>query len=190
MRLTARSVWLVGLSGGGKSTVGPFLAERLGYQFFDLDSVVQELANDTISGLFRVGGESHFRELEASASGVLQQKHEVVVATGGGWMARNDIPKIWEGCIRVWLRVSPEVAIHRLGEDVGNLRPMFVGSEPLSALTGMLLLRERAYAEAEIEVDTVGRRPEEVAEVIHHRLLGDDTESATPILKEEFGKNT
>ena len=190
MRLIARSVWLVGLSGGGKSTVGPFLAERLGFQFFDLDSVVQELANDTISGLFHAGGESKFRKLEASASDALQKKHEVVVATGGGWMARNDIPKIWEGCIRAWLRVSPEVALHRLGEDVKNLRPMLVGSEPLSVLTGMLLLREGAYAEAEIEVDTVGRRPEEVAEVIHHRLLGDDIESATPNLKEEFGKNT
>lgn len=190
MRLIARSVWLVGLSGGGKSTVGPFLADRLGFQFFDLDSVAQELANDTIPGLFRAGGESHFRKLEASASGVLQQKHEVVVATGGGWMARNDISKIWEGCIRVWLRVSPEVAIHRLGKDVGTLRPMLAGSEPLSALKGMLLLREGFYAEAEIEVDTVGRRPEEVAEVIHHRLLGDDTESVTSNLKEEFGKNT
>jgi shikimate kinase len=173
--MIARSVWLVGLSGGGKSTVGLLLAKRLGYQFFDLDSAIQELANDTIPSLFHAGGESHFRELEASESGVLQRKHEVVVATGGGWMARNDIPKIWEGCIRVWLRVSPEVALHRLGENAETLRPMLVGPERLSALKGMLLLREGAYAEAEIEVDTVARRPEEVAEAIHHRLLGDDT---------------
>ena len=190
MSPTARSVWLVGLSGGGKSTVGALLAERLGYKFVDLDGVVQELAGETIPDLFRVSGESRFRVLEASASRALRRQHEVVVATGGGWMARDDIRTVWEGCIRVWLRVSPEIAIHRLGKNVGAMRPLLVGPDPLGTLRGMLLVRESAYADAEIEVNTGGQGPEEVTEAVHRRLLAEGTESAISSLKEEFGKNT
>lgn len=160
-----RKIWLVGLSGAGKSTIGPLLARRLGYRYVDLDREVEELAGATIPHLFRVGGEAEFRRFEARAASRAARATEVVVATGGGWMARRDIDRTSGGRVRVWLRVRPETAIHRLSREGAEARPLLAGSDPEAALAALLAEREAAYAEAEVVLETDGREPEDVAEV-------------------------
>ena len=162
----------MGLSGSGKSTVGPILARRLGYDFVDLDGLVEELAGETIPGVFRRGGEDEFRRFEARAAGRVAEATDVVVATGGGWMARRDIDRTSGDRVRVWLRVRPEIAIHRLSEDGTMARPLLAGPEPEAALAALLAEREAAYAEAEVTVMTEGREPEEVAELALQGLVG------------------
>ena len=160
-----RKIWLVGLSGAGKSTIGPLLARRLGYRYVDLDRAVEELAGATIPRLFRVGGEAEFRRFEARAASRAARATDVVVATGGGWMARGDIDRTSGGRVRVWLRVRPETAIHRLSREGAEARPLLAGPDPAAALAALLAAREAAYAEAEVVLETDGREPEEVVEV-------------------------
>ena len=160
-----RKIWLVGLSGSGKSTIGPLLARRLGYRYVDLDREVEELAGETIPDLFRVGGEAEFRRFEARAASRTARARDVVVATGGGWMARRDIDRASGGRVRVWLRVSPETAIHRLSREGAEARPLLAGPDAAAALAALLAAREAAYAEAELVVETDGREPEDVVEV-------------------------
>ena len=160
------SVWLVGLSGAGKSGVGRLLAQRLRYRFVDLDDRVEALAGETIAEVFSTGGEARFRALEKAATLEMAARSNFVVATGGGWMARSDIERVVRGRVRVWLRVRPETAIHRLLDDDVQRRPMLAGPEPEAALAELLAEREGAYAEAELALDTDGLRPDEVADAV------------------------
>lgn len=141
------------------------LAQRLGYRYVDLDREVEELAGETIPHLFRVGGEAEFRRLEARAASRTARATDVVVATGGGWMARRDIDRTSGGRVRVWLRVRPETAIHRLSREGAEARPLLAGPDPATALATLLAAREAAYAEAEVVLETDGREPEDVVEV-------------------------
>lgn len=157
------SVWLVGLSGSGKSTVGPLVARRLGYAFIDMDRRIEESEGATVEEIFARGGEEDFRRAEASVAGELLGLSRIVVATGGGWMARTDLVRGPAGCVRVWLRVSPVAAVARLGDGT-EARPLLYGEDREEALAGLLRRREAAYAEAEVHVETTGRTPAEVAE--------------------------
>lgn len=164
MSSVPRRIWLVGLSGAGKSTIGRLLARRLRYRYVDLDREVEELAGATIPRLFRDGGEAGFRRIEARAASRAARETDVVVATGGGWMARRDIDRSSGGRVRVWLRVRPETAIHRLSREGAEARPLLAGPDPAAALATLLAAREAAYAEAEVVLETDGRKPEEVVE--------------------------
>ncbi len=175
------SVWLVGLSGAGKSTVGPLLARRLGYRFVDLDRRVEQLAATTISEVFRVGGEARFRVLESSATVETATRPNTVVATGGGWMARSDIERVVPGRVRVWLRVRPETAIHRLAAQESFGRPMLSGPDPEGVLAELLADREEAYAEAELALDTDGLEP---GEIVDATLMGLRALGFAPALEE------
>ena len=170
MTESAPSVWLVGLSGAGKSTVGPLLAQRLGYDFVDLDARVEELAGEAIPDLFRTGGEPLFRRFEAAATSETRCLGRTVVAAGGGWMARSDLEREWEGCTRVWLRVGPETAIHRLRSFAASGRPLLDAPDPLGSLKALLAEREAAYSKAELTVDTDARSPVEVAKEVVRKL--------------------
>lgn len=163
----------MGLSGSGKSTVGPLLAERLGYAFVDLDREIERAAGRTIGSIFRDDGEDRFRTLEREAARALSGRSRTVVATGGGWMAQPESRPPREGRVRVWLRTRPETAIHRLAG--AGVRPLLEGDDPVARLRRLLASREEAYAEAEIHVDTDGRRPEEVAEAVVARLASPES---------------
>ena len=163
------SVWLVGLSGAGKSTVGPLLARRLGWAFVDLDADVAARAGAPIAEIFRRDGEARFRRLEAEATAGLAGRGGLVVATGGGWMARRDLERSWPGSVRVWLGVDPGTAAGRLA-GAKMTRPLVSEDDPGASLARTLAERRAAYAEAEIEVGTEGRAPEDVVELVLERL--------------------
>lgn len=166
--LPARVV-LVGFMAAGKSTVGRRLARRTGYGFVDLDRVVEELAGRPVPEIFREEGEAAFREMEARATRELDDRREVVVAAGGGWMARPELRDRWTGAVRVWLRVSPEEAVRRLEGSLAS-RPKLDPADPVAAARRLLERRRGDYARAEVAVDTAGRTPEEVAREVLRRL--------------------
>lgn len=156
------SIWLVGLSASGKSTVGPLVAEKLRYSFIDMDSRIEARSGLAVPEIFASGGEDRFREIEAEVSDELLAESRIVVAAGGGWMARTDIRRGPPGCVRVWLRVSPVAASARLA-GATETRPLLAGSDPVGTLERLLRSREAAYSEAELHVDTTGRAPADVA---------------------------
>lgn len=167
----AERIVLVGFMAAGKSTVGVLLAARLGRSFMDLDAEVERRAGRPVEEIFRQEGEDEFRRLEAEATRDLDDRSPVVVAAGGGWMARPELRERWPEAVRVWLRVSPEEALRRIGDDVES-RPMLDPSSPARSVRAILESRRRDYARAELHVDTDDRSPEEVAEAILDRLRG------------------
>lgn len=169
---------LVGFMAAGKSTVGRLLARRLGYRFVDLDREVELRAGHPIPEIFRREGETRFRELEAEATTALDPPAEgesaasdaggVVVAAGGGWMARPELRDRWPSALKVWLRVEPATVVRRV-RDVAS-RPMLDPRDPLGSARRLLAERREAYARADVAVGTDDLAPEEVAERVLREL--------------------
>lgn len=163
---------LVGFMAAGKSTVGRRLAERTGFPFVDLDEAVEELAGRPVPDIFRKEGEDAFREMEAEVTRRLDDVRRVVIAAGGGWMARPELRDRWPDAARVWLRVSPEAVLERIGDDLES-RPMLDPGSPLRSIRAILEARRADYARAEYRVGTDRRDPAEVARMVVEMLEGE-----------------
>lgn len=160
-----RRVLLVGFMGSGKSTVGPLLAGAMSWRFEDFDSHVERSEGRSIPDIFREDGEPYFRKVEGEAATSLLALDEVVLASGGGWAAvPGRLRAVPDGTVSIWLRVTPEVALARAGG--GTDRPVLDHPDRLGRARELLSTRTVSYAEADLEVDTDGRTPEDVCESI------------------------
>lgn len=170
---TPERIVLVGFMAAGKTTVGRELGARLGYRFIDLDEEIERRAGRSIPRIFREDGEAEFRRLEAEVTRALDEvvvtrpdgRHGLVVAAGGGWMARPELRDRWPGAVRIWLRVRPETALERLDGSLDS-RPMLDADDPLGSIRALLEGREADYARAEHSVETNGLPPDEVVDRI------------------------
>lgn len=153
---------LVGLPGAGKSTVGRGLAARLGWRFIDLDQAIEGRASMTVARIFEERGEAEFRRLEAECTRAVAVEREVVLAPGGGWIVNEKARNLLgSGAMMVWLQVSPESAVERLGTHRGE-RPLLAGERPLERMRQLLEARVHAYSAADLHLDTEGIEVEEV----------------------------
>jgi shikimate kinase len=161
-RLEGLNIYLVGMMGAGKSSVGRPLAEALGYRFIDADAVLEQHADRTIPALFLEHGEDGFRQLESAVLNRIACWHSLVVATGGGAVTR---PVNWgqmrQGLV-VWLDAPEELLLARLEADPGQ-RPLLATPDPAASLRQLLDERRPLYAQADLTVRQAGGPPEAVA---------------------------
>ena len=172
MIVAHRHLVLVGLPGAGKSTVGRSVAARLGRPFVDLDAEIEARGGRTISELFRDDGEEAFRGLEREATAALVGTAPAVVAPGGGWMTRAETVELLRPhAVLVYLRVTPEAALRRLGPGVAK-RPLLNGGDPGAALTALAAAREPLYQTADRVIDTEVLDLQEVIDSLVHMASG------------------
>jgi shikimate kinase len=165
-----RQLVLVGLPGAGKSAVGRALADRLGWQFVDLDTEIEREAGRSVAELFAAIGEPGFRQLERTMTERYRVTSETVISTGGGWMAQPGLPALLRPTSRIiHLIVSPEEAVRRMA--LGRLaRPLLAEAvDPVAALQRLAQQRAAAYAMADRGVETDGQTIDEVvATIVDH----------------------
>lgn len=161
-----RNIYLVGLMGAGKSTVGRQLARRLKLNFYDSDRVIVDKTGVPISTIFDIEGEQGFRERESQVLEELSQLEGSVIATGGGSLIRPENRKIIQesGCV-IYLRTSAERLYSRIKHD--QARPLMRTDNPLQTLKDLLAEREPAYLET---ADIVIRTGSQKVGVVLHRL--------------------
>lgn len=160
-------VYLVGMPGSGKSSVGPELARRLGVDFVELDREVEAAAGKEVARIFAEDGEPRFRELEAAALVAASRRDPSVVSCGGG--------VVLEPANRVTLRATGEVVFLAVPLEVLRTRVRPAAERPLIRGEGDLdrlhAEREHLYREfAAHVIDGVGS-VEDVAERIQRELL-------------------
>lgn len=150
--LGARSVVLVGMPGSGKSSVGRRLAQRIGLDFVDADSMIEEAANGmSIADIFTKHGEPEFRSLEARVIARLLETGQAVIATGGGaFMSADTRRKIREHGVSVWLSAEIPLLLERVKRK--SNRPLLRGGDPEGVLRKLLIQREADYARADVTV--------------------------------------
>ena len=149
-----RIIALVGLPGGGKTTVGRQLARRLGVRFADTDAVIEQRLGEPIRSYFEREGEQAFRDVEQAAVDDLTNTWDGVLATGGGVVLREANRRVLrERALVVYLRSSPEELARRLRYD--TKRPLLQVADPLTKLRDLHAGRDPLYREtAQFIVDT------------------------------------
>jgi len=155
-RTLSRSLSLVAMPGGGKSTVARHLARRLQCSYVDTDAVVEQRIGCSIRTFFEREGEDAFRDVEASTLADLLQGEPMVVATGGGIVLREaNREQLREHTVCVYLRSTPEELFRRLRHD--TKRPLLQVANPLARLREMYIRRDPLYREAAQFVIETGR---------------------------------
>lgn len=158
-RLTAepkKSIALVGMPGGGKSTVGRQLARRLGREFVDSDVVLEKRIGEPIRSYFEARGEDAFRDVEESVIDEITSLRGAVLATGGGVVLRaGNRGLLHERCHVVYLRSSPEDLFRRLRHD--TVRPLLQVADPMARLRQLFEVRDPLYRETAHSVVDTGR---------------------------------
>ncbi len=149
-QLQGLNIFLIGMMGSGKSTVGQVLAEQLGYRFFDADVVIERVSQRPITAIFQDEGEVAFRALESQVLGELAAQTRSVIATGGGIvLQRVNWSFLHHGAI-VWLDAPLPVLVERLEADTS--RPLLQTSDLAQTLGELLEKREFLYAEADLRI--------------------------------------
>ncbi|TNJ38787.1 shikimate kinase [Chlorobaculum thiosulfatiphilum] len=174
-------IFLTGFSGSGKSTIGPLLANSLGFEFIDLDREIEIAAAKSINRIFAEDGEAAFRELELRTLEKIGQQERMVVSLGGG-VLENDrcFELISTHGTLIYLKSSPEILTLRLQNKTD--RPLLKGpdgrkltrEEIQQRVTELLEKREPRYMKADLVLFTdakkIGTSVEELTRKIERHI--------------------
>lgn len=150
-RLGARTITLIGMMGAGKSTIGRRLAQRLNLPFVDADLEIEAAAGMSISDIFSIHGEAHFREGERRVIDRLLQEGPQVLATGGGaYMNPQTRARISESGPSIWLKADAETLMRRVRKR--PTRPLLQTVNPEETLQRLIDERYPVYAQADLTV--------------------------------------
>jgi shikimate kinase len=153
----SQNIFLVGLMGAGKSTIGRHLAKSLGLEFVDSDHEIERRTGASIPLIFDVEGEAGFRQREKKVIDELSRRSGIVLATGGGVVLDADNrARLRERGQVVYLYATVEQLLARTAKD--RNRPLLQTADPRARLQELLKLRDALYREvADVVVDTGGR---------------------------------
>lgn len=177
-----KHVFLIGPRGCGKSTVGQQLAVRLGWNWVDLDQLIQEEAGQSIAEIFAHQGQAVFRDLESAALQRQSLLPPQVISLGGGAVLRKENQEIvHHSGYAVFLIASVETLVQRISDDPASagLRPPLTGNTPSASdpsldagrlrdeVQQVLALRMPTYQQtSDLQLDTTHLPPELVVEQI------------------------
>ncbi|MEZ5056042.1 MAG: shikimate kinase [Saprospiraceae bacterium] len=164
-------IFLIGMMGSGKSSIGAQLAKGLEIDFFDLDEVISLHAGSSIAQIFEKEGEKFFRELEKEMLQGFKKEEDLVLACGGGtpcfynnmdWMLANGIV--------LYLKIPVETLTERLSQTDVNDRPLLSDStrELTNRLESLLESRKAYYEKAHFEVNADQTQQEVLADLIFY----------------------
>ena len=165
------NIVLIGMRGSGKTTVGKILALKLGRDFVEMDELIVQRAGFTIPEIVASHGWEKFRDLEEEITGEVAGLDNTVNAAGGGVVTREqNIAKLKESGVLVWLKASLDILLERIAED--NQRPPLVeGRTRWEDMDVTLAERKPLYQKAtDLTINTEHKTPEEVVDLIVNLL--------------------
>lgn len=164
------NLFLVGPMGAGKSTIGRQLARSLHCDFFDSDREIELRTGVDIPFIFEKEGEEGFRRREADIIDELTGKQNIVLATGGGAVMREENRHhLAERGTVIYLHTSVDQQLARTARD--RNRPLLQTGDPHAKLTSLMTMREPLYRElAALVIQTDGRSVKDVVREILSKL--------------------
>ena len=160
-------VVLLGFMASGKTTVGRLLAERLGWRHLDLDEEIEREEGRSVARIFREEGEGYFRRREAERTARLLEEPRTVLTPRGGWVTNAALlDRLPADTLTVWLQVSPEEVLRRLGTGAEERRPLLAGGDLEGTVRRLLAERDALYRRARHLIRTDGRDPVGIAQEI------------------------
>jgi len=175
-----RTVFLTGFMGAGKTSVGRVLAQRLGWNFADLDDLIVARGNRSVAEIFSSLGQPAFRRLENEAlRALLNDESETgqIVALGGGAYAQAENRALLRGASAPVVHLdAPVEELRRRCAGTGDSRPLFQDENQFRQLYEA---RRSGYMAAGFRVDTLGKSVEEVAAEVATLLRLDGAHEAS-----------
>ena len=173
--------YLTGFMAAGKSTIGPILANTLGWEFYDLDKEVEKKEGMKITELFNRKGEDYFRKSETEILKELSGRNKVIISLGGGAIASDENFRIIKSSGKIiYLKSSPEIVYKRLRFKRDRPAFIFEGNELpskeefLQRINELLEARKKYYEQCDFIVDTdtqkVGKTVDIIAKFINKDL--------------------
>ena len=152
--MATENIYLIGLMGAGKTTIGRQLAKALAVPFYDSDKAIEESTGVDIPTIFEFEGEEGFRERERKMIQKLTQIQGIVLATGGGVILRDENRKLLkENGFIVYLQCSVERILERTRRD--TQRPLLQTDNPKERLQNLFEQRQSLYLScADFKIDT------------------------------------
>jgi shikimate kinase len=143
---SSNNIFLIGLMGAGKSTVGKLLAKKLGRRFLDADHVIEDRCGVKIPVIFEMEGEGGFRKREAQAIKDITAEHELILATGGGAVLLPENRQfLSERGTVIYLHANPIELWHRTKGGEG--RPLLKNGDAKKILENLYAIRDPLYRE-------------------------------------------
>jgi shikimate kinase len=174
-------IFLTGFMGSGKSTIGPILANTLGFEYIDVDHHIEQKTNKRVEEIFSSEGEQAFRTLEREALLELTELNNCVISLGGGAIANEEnCQLVLQKAILVYLKLSPGEIIQRV--QYRSNRPMLKDkqgnklspSELKNRVLDLMSHREKYYARADVVINAdnmhVGATVDEIVKNIHDMI--------------------
>lgn len=157
MKLIQHKIFLLGFMGCGKSTLGKKLANKLGFQFFDLDKCIEEKVQMSITDIFKTKGEEQFRKLESDELiNILSSNDNYVVALGGGAPCFNEnMDLINNSGTSIYLKYNEGILASRLINAKAE-RPLIVNKtkeELIDFIAKLLKEREQYYLKSKLVIE-------------------------------------
>jgi shikimate kinase len=166
----AGNLYLVGMMGAGKSTVGRLLARRLKLRFLDCDHEIERRCGVKVPLIFEIEGEAGFRARETQVLAELTGLRGVVLATGGGAvLSADNRRRLAENGTVIYLRARPEDLYSRVRND--RNRPLLATPDPLRRLRELHAERDSLYTSiADLVVDTGRQTVQALARELINKL--------------------
>ena len=142
--MKAPNIYLIGLMGSGKTTLGKSLAKKLNRPFIDTDQLIEQKSGVDVSMIFEFEGEKGFRERETKLLSEIALKKEHIVSTGGGIiLSKYNRDVIAKSGIIFYLKTQPAELFIRLQND--KTRPLLQGANLKEKLTKIYAERSTLY---------------------------------------------
>lgn len=179
--MTNNIFYLTGFMGSGKSTIGPILANTLGWEFYDLDQVIEGKEGKSVKEIFDLYSEEYFRKLETETLIELSGKDKVIIALGGGAIASDrNIAILKSTGIIIYLKMSPQSAMERLKFKrnrpvlLADLKEDFTNEDLLKRISELFEKRKIYYDQSDIIIDTdgipVGKTIDNLARIVQREI--------------------
>ena len=160
-----KNLVLTGMMGVGKSTVGKNLAQKLSYNFVDIDRTIESREGSTINLIFKNKSESYFRKLENEISLEKLKKKNTVISLGGGAFLNKSIRReIKNTSVSFWLDVDVSELIKRLKKT--KKRPLLYNKNLIVTVNKIYLERKKTYSEADFRIKCNFLGPDKIVDKI------------------------
>ena len=161
----SKNLVLTGMMGVGKSTVGKNLAQKLSYNFVDIDRIIESREGSTINLIFKNKSESYFRKLENEISLEKLKKKNTVISLGGGAFLNKSIRReIKNTSVSFWLDVDVSELIKRLKKT--KKRPLLYNKNLNVMVNKIYFERKKTYSEADYRIKCNFLGPDKIVDKI------------------------
>jgi shikimate kinase len=160
-----KTIVLIGMMGSGKSTIGKLLSDKLNVAFSDLDKLIEQKVQLSISQIFQTKGEKYFRELEKNVLRENFSANNQVISLGGGTFENSETQKfLLTNSIIIYLKTLPQTIFERIKND--KSRPLLCGNMTIENISEIMESRDINYRKASFTISTDNKNSDEIVSEI------------------------